>query len=105
MSPNHLIALTDGLTLVGLLPLPAYSVYWLRYHLRGERWRRLWLGGLALLAWGVATYVCFIRLVLGCLGGGCADKVSPFLEFSIIYAVSSTLLIFLLHWYRASPRE
>lgn len=47
------------------------------------------------------TYFCFIRLMLGCMGGGCADKVSPFLEFAILYAFSSAALISSMHWGRA----
>jgi hypothetical protein len=91
----------DSFTLVGLLSFPAYSVYWFGYHLRGERRRRLWIGIMALLLWCVATYFCFLRLMFGCMGGHCAGKVSPFLEFAVIYAVSSVVLILLMHWYRA----
>jgi hypothetical protein len=92
----------DAFTLAGLLSFPAYSVYWFLYHLRSQRRRRLWAGIAAFVLWCVATYVCFLRLMLGCMGGHCAGKVSPFLEFAILYAVSAVALIGLLHWYRAS---
>jgi hypothetical protein len=98
MGPDEVI---DGFILIGLLSFPAYSVYWVRYHLRGERWRRLWVGMLAFLLWCAATYFCFLRLMLGCMGGGCAEKVSPFLEFAVLYAFSSAVLVFLMHRYRA----
>ena len=91
----------DGLTLAGLLGFPGYSAYWFPYHLRGERRRRLWLGFVAFLIWCAATYFCFLRLMLACMGGNCAGKVSPFLEFAIAYAASTALLIGLMHWYRA----
>lgn len=91
----------DGFVLIGLLSFPAYSVYWVGYHLRGERWRHLWVGIVALLAWCVATYFCFLRLMFACMGGHCANKVSPFLEFAILYAFSSAALILLMHLYRA----
>jgi hypothetical protein len=100
MSPGY-NEVIDGFTLIGLLSLPAYSVYWVRYHLRGEGWRRLWVGMAAFVAWCVATYFCFIRLIFWCLGGGCADRVSPFLEFAILYAFSSGVLILVMHRYRA----
>jgi len=91
----------DTFVLIGLLSLPAYSVYWVRYHLRGDRRGRLWVGLVAFLAWCVATYFCFLRLMLQCMGGHCADKVSPFLEFAILYAASSVVLILSMHRYRA----
>ena len=93
--------LIDAFTLIGLLSFPAYLVYWVKHHLRREGWRRLWVGMVALLAWCAATYLCFLRLMFGCMGGGCAGKVSPFLEFAVLYAVSSGALILLLHRYRA----
>lgn len=93
--------ITDGFILIGLLAFPGYLVYWVHYHVRRERRRRLWVLAPALLAWCAATYFCFIRLMLWCMGGGCADKVSPFLEFAILYAFSSAVLISLMHWGRA----
>ena len=101
MDSSFYESLTDALTLVGLLGFPAYAVYWFRYHLGAERRPRLWIGIAAFLAWCVATYVCFLRLMLGCLGGNCAGKVSPFLEFAILYAVSSAGLIMWMHRSRA----
>ena len=91
----------DGLILTGLLSFPLYSVYWFGYHFRGTRRHRLWVGIVALLVWCAATYFCFLRLLLGCLGGHCEGKVSPFLELAVVYAVSSAILILLMHWYRA----
>ena len=91
----------DGLTLTGLLSFPVYSVYWFLYHLRGERRRRLWVVVVAFLAWCASTYFCFLRLMLGCMGGHCAGKVSPFLELAIVYALSSGVLILSMHWSRA----
>lgn len=93
----------DGFTMIGLFGFPPYWVYWIGYHLRRERRRRLWLGMPALLAWCAATYFCFLRLMIGCMGGGCADKVSPFLEYAIIYAFSSIVLILMLRALRARP--
>src|SRR5688572_16464727 len=90
----------DSFTLVGLLGFPAYFVYWVVYHLRAEGRRRLWIGMAAFVAWCVATYVCFLRLMLGCMGGNCAGRVSPFLEFAVLYAVSSAMLILLMHRHR-----
>lgn len=86
----------DGLVLFGLLSFPAYSAYWVRHQLR-DRGRRLWIGMLAFLVWCAATYFCFLRLMFGCMGGGCADRVSPFLEFAIVYAVTSAILIVSMH--------
>jgi hypothetical protein len=91
----------DSFTLAGLLGFPAYSLYWFGYHLRGERRRRLWVGAGAFLVWCLATYFCFLRVMLGCMGGHCGGKVSPFLELAITYALASAVLIFLMHWYRA----
>lgn len=90
----------DGFLLLGLLGFPAYSVYWVRHQSRGEGWRRLWIGMLAFLAWCAATYFCFLRLLVGCLAGGCAGRTSPFLEFAVLYAVISGVLIVLMHRYR-----
>ena len=104
MAPNY-DALIDSFILIGLLSFPAYSVYWVWYHLRGERWRRLWVGMAGLLVWCVATYFCFLRLMFACMGGHCAGKVSPFLEFAILYAISSAVLILLMHWYRAKHAD
>ena len=94
-------AVIDLFVLVGLLSFPAYLVYWVRYHLGGERRRRLWIGFTAFLAWCAATYFCFVRLMLECLGGNCGGRVSPFLELAILYAVSSLGLMLMLHLYRA----
>jgi hypothetical protein len=93
--------LIDFFVLVGLLSFPAYSVYWVRYHLRGARRGRLWAGLPAFLGWCLATYVCFLRLMLQCMGGHCADQVSPFLEFAILYAATSIALILSMHRYRS----
>jgi hypothetical protein len=100
MSLTH-TEVIDSFILIGLLVFPGYLVYWVAYHRRRERRRRLWMLAPALLAWCAATYFCFIRLMLWCMGGNCADKVSPFLEFSILYAVSSAGLVSLMHWGRA----
>jgi hypothetical protein len=95
---------TDVLTLIGLVSFPAYSVYWILYQRRRGR-RSLWPGLSALLLWCAATYWCFLRLMLGCLGGHCGDQVSPFLELAIVYAGTSAALIVLLHWKRATGRN
>jgi hypothetical protein len=87
-------------TLLGLFSFPAYALYWLLSQLRAGARPRLWLAAAAFFAWGVATYVCFLRLVIGCLGGHCGGRVSPFLEFSILYAVSSAALILVLSRWR-----
>ena len=99
MAPDdaHLI---DALTLFGLLSFPGYLVYWVGYHLRGHRSRRLWAGAVGFLIWCAATYFCFLRLMFGCMGGHCGDRVSPFLEFAILYAGVSAALIVLMHRYR-----
>jgi hypothetical protein len=88
------------LVLFGLLSFPAYSVYWVWHHARGEGRRQISVGVLGFLAWCVATYFCFIGPMLGCLGGGCADRVSPFLELAIVYALTSGALIVLMHRWR-----
>jgi len=95
----------DGLTLVGLLSFPAYSLYWVPYHLRRARRRRLWVGLAAFLLWCVATYLCFLRPMLQCMGGHCAGRVSPFLELALAYAGSSAALILLMHGNRARRRD
>ena len=100
MSITH-VEVTDSFILIGLLAFPGYLVYWVPHHLRRERRRRLWLLAPALLAWGAATYVCFLRLMLGCMGGHCADTASPFLEFAVLYAFCSAVLVSLMHWARA----
>jgi len=88
-------------TLIGLFSFPAYALYWLISQLRAGARPPLWLGAAAFLAWCVATYVCFLRLMIGCMGGHCGGRVSPFLEFSILYAVSSGALILVLSRWRA----
>lgn len=93
---------TDGFILIGLLAFPGYLAYWIPYHFRLRRRRRLWVLAPALLAWGAATWFCFVRPMLWCLGGGCADKVSPFLELATVYASSSAVLVSLLHRARSA---
>jgi hypothetical protein len=94
----------DGLTLVGLLSFPAYSLYWVPYQLRAAR-RRLWVGLVAFLLWCAATYVCFLWPMLQCLGGHCGERVSPFLELGLAYAGASAALILLMHWQRGKRRD
>jgi hypothetical protein len=93
----------DALILVGLLSFPGYLIYWILYHVRGERQRRLWVLVPAVLAWSAASFYCFIRPMLGCIGGHCAHTVSPFLELAVLYAFSSAVLIGLMHWKRDKP--
>jgi hypothetical protein len=96
--------ITDGLVLIGMLAFPAYSLYWFPYQLRSERRQRLRIGIWAFLAWCLATYVCFVRLMLGCIGGHCAGRVSPFLEFAVVYALVTVGLIWWMHRSRAARR-
>ena len=93
----------DVFTLIGLISFPAYAIYWVRYHLSGERRHRLWAVPVAFLVWCGATWYCFLRLMMWCLGGNCAGKVSPFLEFAMLYAAVSGGLILAMHQYRAEP--
>ena len=94
--------LIDVFTLIGLFSFPAYSIYWLRYHFAAPRRHRLWVLPIAFLVWCAATWYCFLRLMAWCFGGNCAGKVSPFLEFAIVYAVTSAALIVAMHQYRAA---
>jgi hypothetical protein len=91
----------DACTLIGLVSFPVYSVYWVIYHLREERRRRLWVAAAAFLAWCAVTWFCFLRLMLGCIGGHCDD--TGFVPFAILYAISSAVLILGMHQYRAAP--
>jgi hypothetical protein len=93
--------LIDVFTLIGLFSFPAYAIYWLRYHIAAARRHRLWLMPVAFVVWCAATWYCFLRLMTWCLGGNCAGKVSPFLEFAMLYAATSAALILVLHQYRA----
>jgi hypothetical protein len=92
----------DVFVLIGLLSFPAYSLYWFGYHVRAERRGRLWVAFVAFVVWCLATYFCFLRLMLQCMGGHCAGKVSPFLELAVLYAASSLALILSMHRYRAA---
>ena len=94
--------LTDAFALFALFSFPAYSIYWVRYHLAAQRRHRLWALPVAFVVWCAATWYCFLRLMTWCLGGNCAGKVSPFLEFAILYAGVSAALILMLHQYRAA---
>jgi hypothetical protein len=98
INPDDVIG---ALTLFGLFSFPSYALYWLISQLRAGVRPRLWIGAAASFAWTVATWVCFLRLMIGCLGGHCGGRVSPFLEFSILYAVSSAALILVLSRWRA----
>ena len=92
---------TDALTLVALLGFPGYLFYWVPYHLKRSRWRRLWVVLPAFAAWCAATWYCFIALALGCLGGGCAYR--NYLGYAIVYVLVAAALVAFLHWSRA-PR-
>jgi hypothetical protein len=94
--------LIDVFTLIGLFSFPAYSIYWVRYHLPAERRHRLWALAVAFVAWCAVTWFCFLRLMLGCIGGHCDD--TGFLPFAILYAISSAVLILVMHHYRAGRR-
>jgi hypothetical protein len=102
MSPGGAESLTDALTLIGLLTVPAYFLYWFLYHRSRRLTRRPWIGPAALLLWIVATYVCLVSPMIGCLGGHCGGRVSPFLELAIGYAATSVTLIVWLHRVRAA---
>jgi len=97
---SHLNAVIDIFTLIGLLSFPPYLLYWIAYHVHLRAWRRLWGALLAVFAWLSATIALFIFPMLGCMGGGCAEKVSPFLQFAVLYAFSSATIVFLLHRFR-----
>jgi hypothetical protein len=93
-------AVIDMLALTGLLAFPIYALYWVARRLRMHARRRLWLVIPAFLAWATATFFCLLLPMLGCMGGGCAGRVSPFLELALLHAVTSVVLILLLHRYR-----
>jgi hypothetical protein len=97
---SQLSAVIDIFTLIGLLSFPPYLLYWIVYHVRLRAWRRLWGALLAVFAWLIASTGFFIFPMLGCMGGGCAEKVSPFLQFAVLYAFSSATIVFLLHRFR-----
>ena len=90
----------DVLTAVGLLSLPCYLVYWVVYHVHFGAWRRLWGALAAVVAWVMASTAFLLIPMTGCMGGGCAEKLSPFLEFSVLYACSSAAIVLLLHLFR-----
>ena len=90
----------DAFTLIGLVTFPAYAVYWVIHHLNKERRHRLWVAAVAFIAWCAVTWFCFLRLMLGCMSGHCDD--TGFLQFAILYAISSAVLILLMHQYRAA---
>jgi hypothetical protein len=92
--------LIDAITLLGLLGFPAYALYWFSYHFSRARAKRLWAGFAAGAAWLAATGLCFILPMLGCMGGGCAGKVSPFLELAITYVIVTGVIIGVLHRFR-----
>jgi hypothetical protein len=46
------------------------------------------------------TWFCFLRLMLGCIGGHCDD--TGFVPFAILYAISSAVLILAMHLCRAA---
>ena len=95
--------LIDALTLIGLVSFPAYAIYWVRYHRPPERRHRLWALAVAFAVWCAVTWFCFLRLMLGCIGGHCDD--TGFLPFAILYAISSAMLILVLRVIRsAAPR-
>ena len=91
----------DGLLLVGFLAFPPYLLYWAIHHLGRRAYRRLWIGLLGFVGWCAATVGFFLFPMLSCMGGHCAGKVSPYLEFSIAYAATTLALIGVLHWLRA----
>jgi len=98
-------AVIDTFTLIGLLSFPPYLLYWIVYHVRLRATRRLWRALIALVAWLIATAALFLLPMLACMAGGCAGKVSPFLQLAVLYAFSSVTIIFLMHWFRAKYPE
>jgi hypothetical protein len=92
--------LIDAFTLIGLVTFPAYSIYWVRYHQPAERRHRLWALVVAFVVWCAVTWFCFLRLMLGCIGGHCDD--TGFVPFAILYAISSAVLILAMHLCRAA---
>ena len=93
-------AVIDAFTLVGLLSVPPYLVYWVVYHVRLRALHRLWGALAAFFAWLVATAALFILPMLACMAGGCAGRMSPFLQMAVLYAISSATIVFLLHRFR-----
>jgi hypothetical protein len=92
----------DAFVATGLVSFPLYLGYWIVFQVRRRTARRLWAGLAAFAIWCAATWFCFIRLMIQCMAGGCAEKVSPFLEYAILYAVTSVVLIGLMHRLRAT---
>lgn len=91
---------TDILVLIGLFSFPPYLVYWIWLQIRLRTPRRLWWVLPALMAWMAATFFFLLLPMLACFGGGCADKVSPFLQYAVLYAAASLVLILLLYLFR-----
>jgi hypothetical protein len=79
---------------------PVYWVRWVARRPRGER-SRLGVAMVALAAWGAATVVCFLVPMIGCLGGGCAGRVWPFLPLAAGYAAISIALALVMRRHRA----
>lgn len=102
MTANQII---DTFSLIGLFSFPPYLAYWAWLQIRARALRRLWWLLLALAAWLASTFFFLLLPMLSCMGGGCADKVSPFLQYAILYAASSLALILLLHWLRGQTRN
>ena len=95
----------DGFSLIGLLGFPPYLVYWIRIQIRARTARRLWWLLPALIAWLAATVFFLLLPMLACMGGGCAGKVSPFLQYAVLYAACTLALIMLLQWFRWTRRD
>jgi len=98
---SNINVIIDVFVLIGLLSFPLYLLYWVGYHVQLRVWKRLWGGFASIVAWLLVTIGCFIVPMLSCAGGGCAEKVSPFLQLAVLYAFSSSILIYLLHRFRA----
>jgi hypothetical protein len=93
----------DALSLVGLLGFPPYLLYWAIDQIGQRAFNRLWIGAAGIAGWCLATIAFLVYPMMTCMGGHCAGKVSPFLEFSIAYAASSVALVGALFWLR-KPR-
>ena len=90
----------DALTMFGFFGFPAYGIYWVSYQLRHRARHRLWVGVVAFLMWCAATVFWFLRPMSWCFGGGCAGRVSPFLQYALLYALSSAMLMLAMHVFR-----
>jgi hypothetical protein len=90
----------DTFLVIGLFGFRRIMVYWIVLPVSAADGETPVGRPQGVLRSGAATWFCFIRLMLGCMGGGCADEISPFLEYAMLYAGISVVLIGLMHLFR-----